>query len=81
MVQAMIHLDEKTNRVLNIIKAQYGLKDKSQAIQVAVKGYKEEIMEPQFRPEYVRKIKRIEKTAKYIPVKNVREYLEKLAGE
>jgi hypothetical protein len=77
----MIHLDEKTNRVLNIIKAQYGLKDKSQAIQVAVKGYKEEIMEPQFRPEYVRKIKRIEKTAKYIPVKNVREYLEKLAGE
>ena len=77
----MVHLDEKTNRVLNIIKAQYGLKDKSQAIQVAVKGYKEEIMEPQFRPEYVRKIKRIEKTAKYIPVKNVKEYLEKLAEE
>jgi hypothetical protein len=81
MVQAMVHLDEKTNRVLNIIKAQYGLKDKSQAIQIAVKGYKEEIMEPQFRPEYVRKIKRIEKTAKYIPVKNVKEYLEKLAEE
>jgi hypothetical protein len=77
----MVHLDEKTNRVLNIIKAQYGLKDKSQAIQIAVKGYEEGIMEPQFRPEYVRKIKRIEKTAKYIPVKNVKEYLEKLAEE
>jgi hypothetical protein len=81
MVQAMIHLDEKTNRVLNIIKAQYGLKDKSQAIQVAVKGYEVEVMEPQFRPEYIKKIKRIEKTAKFIPVKDVRSYLKKLAEE
>jgi hypothetical protein len=77
----MIHLDEKTNRVLNIIKAQYGLKDKSQAIQVAVKGYEVEVMEPQFRPEYIKKIKRIEKTAKFIPVKDVRSYLKKLAEE
>jgi hypothetical protein len=81
MVQAMVHLDEKTNRVLNIIKAQYGLKDKSQAIQVAVKGYEVEVMEPQFRPEYIKKIKRIEKTAKFIPVKDVRSYLKKLAEE
>ena len=74
-------MDEETNRVLNIIKAQFSLKDKSQAIQVAVKGYEVEVMEPQFKPEYIKKIKRIEKTAKFIPVKDLDSYFKKLAEE
>jgi hypothetical protein len=81
MVQAMVYLDENTNRVLNVVKAKYGLKDKSQAIQVAMKQYEEELLEPEFRPEYIKKIKRIEKTAKFIPVKNLDSYFKKLAEE
>ncbi len=32
MVKAVIDIKEESNRVLNIIKAKYGLKDKSSAI-------------------------------------------------
>ena len=32
MVQALVNLDENTNRVLNIVKAKYDLKDKGEAI-------------------------------------------------
>ncbi len=36
MTQAVINIDENTNRVLNIVKAKFGLKDKSQAITLVV---------------------------------------------
>ena len=42
MVQAIINISEKTNRVLNIVKAKYGLKDKSQAIDKFVEEHEEE---------------------------------------
>jgi hypothetical protein len=35
----------------------------------------------EFKPEYVKKIKRIEKNAKYIPIKNVKEWFRKIAEE
>jgi len=34
MVQAIIDIKDKTNRVLNMVKAKYDLKDKSEAINV-----------------------------------------------
>jgi len=34
MVQAIIDINERTNRILNILKAKYGLKDKSQGTRV-----------------------------------------------
>ena len=34
MVQAIITIDDETNRVLNMVKAKFNLKDKSQAIEV-----------------------------------------------
>jgi len=52
MVQAVINIDEDTNRVLNIVKAKFGLKDKSQAISLVVGEYKEISLEPELRPEY-----------------------------
>ncbi|MBR9693447.1 DUF2683 family protein [Candidatus Woesearchaeota archaeon] len=61
MVQAMIKIGEQTNRVLNIVKAKYGLKDKSRAIELVVSGYESEFLEPELRPEYVEKIKKIKK--------------------
>jgi hypothetical protein len=52
MVQAVIDIDDKTNRVLNIIKAKFGLKDKSQAINLVVNEYEQNFLEPELRPEY-----------------------------
>jgi len=61
MVQALIELNLNTNRVLNVIKAKYDLKDKSEAITHLVNNYIEESGEPELRPEFIEKIKRIEK--------------------
>jgi hypothetical protein len=61
MVQAIINIDERTNRILNIIKAKYGLKDKSAAIDRMAAEYEEEILEPELKPEYIEKLKKIEK--------------------
>ena len=72
MVQAMINIDEKANRTLNIIKAKYGLKDKSEAINLVVREYEENLLEPELRPEYVEKIKKIQKQ-KGVSFKSVEE--------
>lgn len=58
MVQAIIDIEERTNRVLNIVKAKYGLKDKSEAIDAMAKAYEEEVMEPELRPEFIEKMKK-----------------------
>ena len=65
MVQAMINVEENTNRVLNVVKAKYGLKDKSQAIDLVVAEYEQSILEPQLRPEYIEKLKAIEQKGKF----------------
>ena len=59
MVQAVINVGENTNRVLNIVKAKFGLKDKSQAINLVVNEYEQNFLEPQLRPEYKAKITKI----------------------
>ncbi len=61
MVQAIIDIEEHTNQILNIVKAKFGLKDKSQAIDMMAMQYEEEVLEPELRPEYVEKLKRIAK--------------------
>ena len=79
MVKAIINIDEHTNRLLNILKAKYGLKDKSQAINKMAEQYEEEILEPELRPEYVEKIKKIQKHGKfkkYASVKELRDEIE-----
>ena len=59
MTQAVINIDENTNRVLNIVKAKFGLKDKSQAINLVVTEYEQSSLEPELRPEYKNKIAKI----------------------
>lgn len=59
MVQAIINIQERSNRILNIIKAKYGLKDKSEAIDMMAKNYEQEILKPELRPEYVKKALKI----------------------
>jgi len=61
MVQAFVNLKEGTNRILNILKAKYGLNDKSEAIDLMAQQYKQEILEPELRPAYIKKAKKIMK--------------------
>jgi len=79
MVKAIINIDERTNRLLNILKAKYGLKDKSEAIDKMAQQYEKEVLEPELKPEYVEKIKKIQKHGKfkqYTSVKELREEIE-----
>ena len=68
MVSALIEIDDNTNRVLSVVKAKYGLRDKGEAIQFVVNKYVEE-EEPELRPEFIEKIRSIEKQ-KSIPVED-----------
>ena len=61
MVQAIINIKENTNRILNILKAKYGLKDKSQAIDIMAQQYEKELLEPELKPEYIEKAQKIMK--------------------
>ncbi len=72
MVQALVEIDENTNRVLNIVKAKYGLKDKGEAIQIVVEKYIEEENEPELRPEYLEKLQKIRK-GRYIKFNSINE--------
>jgi hypothetical protein len=59
MVQAIISIDAHTNQILNIVKAKYDLKDKSEAIEMMAKEYEESVLQPELRPAYVKKAKSI----------------------
>jgi hypothetical protein len=78
MVQAVINIPEETNRVLNIVKAKFGLKDKSQAIKIIVDNYETNFLEPELRPEFVEQIKKIqtEKFTKYNSIEDLERDIE-----
>ena len=73
MVQAIINIDEKTNRLLNILKAKYGLKDKSQAIDLMAQQYEKELLEPELRPEYIEKMEKRQKE-KTVEIKDFKKH-------
>jgi len=73
MVKNVIELDERESRVINIVKAKYGLKDKSQALSIIIKRYEECELEPELRPEFVKEIEETVKKAKFIKVKDFAE--------
>jgi hypothetical protein len=72
MVKAMIDIDQRTNQVLNVVKAQFGLNDKSEAIEKVVQAYEAAVMEPELRPEYVEKMRKVVKERR-IKVKSFAE--------
>ena len=76
MVQAVINIKERANRILNIVKAKYALKDKSQAIELVIEQYESTFLEPELRPEYVEKLEKIRK-GKYTKFKSVEELRKK----
>jgi len=72
MVQNIINVGEREDRILNIVKAKFGLKNKSEAVALIAKIYEQSFLEPELKPEYLEKLKRIKKE-KAIPFKNIEE--------
>ena len=79
MVQAVINLNEKEDRILNIVKGKFGLKNKSEAINLIINEYEQEFLEPELKPEFVERLERLEKQ-KGIPFKNIAELREIVEG-
>ena len=73
MVKNIINLTERESRVINIVKAKYGLKDKSQALSIILKRYEECELEPQLRPEFIKEIEETRKHDKFVKVKDLAE--------
>lgn len=61
MVQALVEIGENANRVLNVVKAKFGFKDKGEAIEFVINEYIEFENEPELRPEFVKKMEEIRK--------------------
>lgn len=61
MVQNIIEIGEREDRVLNIVKAKFGLKNKSEAVAIITQTYEENFLEPELRPEYLEKLQKIRK--------------------
>ncbi|MFH1306494.1 MAG: antitoxin [Candidatus Micrarchaeota archaeon] len=61
MTGAVVDLSEYNNKIVNMIKAGYDLKNKSDAINLIVESYGKEVLEPQIKPGYMNKLKRIQR--------------------
>ncbi|MDG6941973.1 MAG: DUF2683 family protein [Nitrososphaerota archaeon] len=59
MVKAIVEIDKEANEVINLLKAQYGLNDKSEAINEMAKQYKALVLESPIRPEYLARLEKI----------------------
>ncbi|MEK6938386.1 MAG: DUF2683 family protein [Nanoarchaeota archaeon] len=79
MVQAIVTIGEHQDRILNIIKGKFGLKNKSEAINVVINKYEQELLEPELRPEYINKLQKLEKE-KGIPFKTMAELRKVIEG-
>jgi hypothetical protein len=60
MVCARIAINEYTNKVLNVVKAKFGLKDKSEALNKFAEMFGEEFVEKEASDEYIKKIIKID---------------------
>ena len=81
MVQNIFNIDEKEDRILNIIKAKHGLKNKNQALQLVLQIYHDSFLEPALRPEFIKEMKKIEKEKgiRFNNVEELQRHIEKNA--
>jgi hypothetical protein len=76
MVKSLIELNERESRIVNIVKAKYGLKDKSQALSVIIQRYEECALEPELRPNFIKEVQEAQKNGKFIKTKDFAEEFE-----
>lgn len=60
MVFARVSLSDYANRVLNVVKAKFGLKTKSEALNKLAEMFGDEFVEKEATDEYVKKLLEIE---------------------
>ena len=72
MVQAIINLETRQERVVNTIKGKYGFKNKSEAVNFIVEQYEDRILEPELKPEYLERLDGIQKN-NYSAFKDISE--------
>jgi len=80
MVQSIIDISDNEDRILNIVKAKYGLKNKSQAVALIAKIYEDSFLEPELKPEYLVKLGKIEKEGygeTFSSIEELRKKIEK----
>lgn len=56
LISARIELSPYANKILAVLKAKYGLRDKSEAINKFAELYGEEIVEREAKDEYIKNI-------------------------
>ena len=61
MVQAYVDLDDLSNRAVNVVKARFGLRDKSEALNALIHEYADRLMEPQFKPSFAESVRKASK--------------------
>jgi len=57
MKRVRINISERANRVLNDVKEEYGLKNKSEAVNWLVVEYARRFLKAELGPEFIRKMK------------------------
>lgn len=79
MVKAIVNMGEHEDRVLTIVKGKYGFKNKSDAMNFVINKFEEAYLEPELRPEYIKKLERIkkEKSMHFESVAALRKHIEK----
>jgi len=76
MVQNIIEIGDRADRILNIVKAKFGLKNKSEAVAFITQAYEESFLEPELRPEYLEKLQKIRK-GKYFKFDSIEDLRKK----
>lgn len=73
MVQAMVDIGEHEDRILTIVKGKFGFKNKSDAVNFVISRFESELLEPELRPEFVQKIKSLDKKGKFVAYNSIAE--------
>jgi len=71
MVQAIVNIGDYQDRILTIIKGKFGFRNKSEAVNYVIKKYDQELLEPELKPEFIHKIKNLEKKGKFKQYKSL----------
>ena len=71
MVQAMVDIGDHEDRILTIVKGKFGFKNKSDAMNFVISRFESELLEPELRPEFIQKIKTLERKGKFTTYKTV----------
>lgn len=79
MAQNIFTLNEEADKILGIVKAQHGFKNKNQAMELILKIYGESFLEPEIRPEFLERLQKID-NEKGIPFKDINELRKIIEG-